>query len=31
LETTYAGALRKIKTERIGGPVYYVISGVGPN
>ena len=31
LETSYAGALRKIKTERIGGPVYYVISGVGPN
>lgn len=30
-ETNYASALRRIKTERIGGPVYYVISGVGPN
>lgn len=26
-ETTYAGALERLKTTRIGGPVYYIISG----
>lgn len=30
-QTTYADALHRLKTERIDGPVYYVISGVGPN
>jgi len=30
-ETNYASALQKLKTERIGAPVYYVISGLGPN
>lgn len=23
--------MKKLKTERIGGPVYYVVSGTGPN
>ena len=26
-ETTYQGALERLKTTRIGGPVYYIISG----
>jgi hypothetical protein len=30
-QTTYAAAVQRLKTERIGGPVYYVISGVGAN
>lgn len=30
-EVSYANALKRLKTERIGGPVYYVISGIGPN
>lgn len=30
-EKSYTAALKKIKTERIGGPVYYIISGVGQN
>ena len=30
-EETYASALKRIKTERISGPIYYIISGVGPN
>lgn len=30
-ETSYTAALNRIKTERIGGPVYYIISGVKPN
>lgn len=28
LQTSYSSALKKIKTVRIGGPVYYIISGV---
>lgn len=28
LEPTYTRALKRIKTVRIGGPVYYIISGV---
>lgn len=30
-ETTYENALHRLKTERIGGPVYYIISGTGPD
>lgn len=30
-ETNYHDALERLKTTRIGGPVYYVISGVKPN
>lgn len=30
-QTSYASALARLKTEKIGGPVYYVVSGVGPN
>ncbi len=30
-EATYNGALQRLKTQKIGGPVYYVISGTGPN
>jgi hypothetical protein len=31
LETNYADALKRLKSERVGGPVYYVVSGTGPN
>lgn len=27
-QTSYASAVRRIKTERIGGPVYYILAGV---
>lgn len=27
-ETTYAGALNRLKRERIGAPVYYIIAGI---
>jgi hypothetical protein len=27
-EVTYKGAIKRLKTERIGGPVYYIISGI---
>lgn len=30
-ETNYAAANKRLRTERIGGPVYFIISGVGPN
>ena len=30
-ETNYPDAMKRLKTERIGGPVYYVVSGVKPN
>jgi hypothetical protein len=30
-QTTYKDAVNRLKTEIIGGPVYYIISGVGPN
>lgn len=30
-ETTYAAATARLRSERIGGPVYFVVSGVGPN
>jgi acid ceramidase/N-acylethanolamine-hydrolysing acid amidase len=30
-ETTYAAATKKLRTEVIGGPVYFVVSGVGAN
>lgn len=30
-ETNYTAAVKRLKTERIGGPVYFIISGVGPN
>ncbi len=30
-QTTYAAAVNRLKTEVIGGPVYYVIAGTGPN
>lgn len=30
-ETTYATATKRLKETRIGGPVYYIISGVGPD
>lgn len=30
-ETTYAGAINRLKNDNISAPVYYVVSGVGPN
>lgn len=30
-ETTYAGALQRLKTEKIGAPVYFVLSGTKGN
>ena len=30
-ETSYAAATKRLREERIGGPVYFIISGVGPN
>lgn len=30
-QTTYEQATKRLKETRIGGPVYYVVSGVGPN
>jgi hypothetical protein len=30
-QKTYAEAVARLKTERTGGPVYIIISGVGPN
>lgn len=30
-ETDYESAVRRLKSVRIGGPVYYIVSGVGPN
>lgn len=27
-QTSYSAALKRIKTQRIGGPVYYILSGV---
>lgn len=30
-ETNYQGALARLKKERISAPVYYILSGVGPN
>lgn len=30
-ETTYAAAVKRMKTERIGGPVYFIVSGLAPN
>ncbi len=30
-ETDYASATKRLRTEAIGGPVYFVVSGVGPN
>ena len=30
-ETNYAAANLRLRSERIAGPVYYIISGVGPN
>lgn len=29
-QVTYDNAVKRLKTERIGGPVYYIISGVQP-
>lgn len=28
-EKSYAAAIKRLKFERIGGPVYFVVSGVG--
>jgi acid ceramidase/N-acylethanolamine-hydrolysing acid amidase len=30
-QTTYTAAVQRLKTEVIGGPVYYVIAGTGAN
>lgn len=30
-ETNYSSALARLKRERISAPVYYILSGVGPN
>lgn len=30
-ESNYASAVQRLKTERIGGPVYFVVSGVKGN
>jgi len=30
-ETTYEAASKRLRTERIAAPVYYIIGGVGPN
>ncbi len=30
-ETSYAAATHRLKTEQLGGPVYFIISGVGRN
>lgn len=30
-ETSYSGALKRLKYERISAPVYYILSGVGPD
>lgn len=30
-ETTYAAAVQRLKAERTSGPVYFIISGLGPN
>ena len=30
-ETTYTNALKRLKNNKITAPVYYVVSGVGPN
>lgn len=30
-ETTFNGALKRLKTTRVGGPVYYILAGTGPN
>lgn len=30
-ETNYASAVKRLKTERVGGPVYFIVSGVGAN
>ena len=30
-ETSYSNALQRLKSEKIGGPVYYVVSGVKDN
>lgn len=27
-QTTYLGAMKRLKTTRIGGPVYYILAGV---
>jgi acid ceramidase/N-acylethanolamine-hydrolysing acid amidase len=29
-ETTYSSAVKRLKEVRIGGPVYYIVSGTGP-
>ena len=30
-ETNYAAAVKRLKTERVGGPVYFIVSGLGAN
>jgi len=30
-ESTWAGATKRLKEQRTGGPVYFIVSGVGPN
>ena len=30
-ETSYSAANLRLRTEQTGGPVYFIISGVGPN
>lgn len=30
-EVSYTNAIKRLKNQRIGGPVYYVISGVNPD
>lgn len=30
-ETNYAGALKRLKNDKISAPVYYILSGTGPN
>src|SRR5579864_8441818 len=30
-ETTFKAATERLKSTRIGGPVYYIVSGLGPN
>jgi hypothetical protein len=30
-ETNYASAVKRLKSERVGGPVYFIVSGLGAN
>jgi len=30
-ETSYEAATKRLRTERIAAPVYYIIGGIGPN